>query len=434
MNTPHFLIAKIAPVVLAIAIQLGSGMPCEKEKTLPPINPIVPSPLIWSVAAAPLAPVRGTDDKFHVIYELRLTNVTTDMVHVISMQAVDPAQTDHVLAENHVVAIDGTDVSGKFRRLGFELPKGEISMTGADYTDRLRPGQSALAYFNLVFSERDEIPAALATRITSERTQLEDVSLEEPEPTPQVVTVNQPGTALGGLVEIQSKAPISLGPPLKGDRWVDGDGCCRIIGPHRYTLLPISGIQRPPEHFAIDFLRFDQQGRAFEGDSKVLSNWICYNADVIAAESGTVVQARDGLPDGEPGSLPNGITFDEASGNYVIVDMGHGHFALYAHLIPHSIVVSVGQSVARGQLLGKLGNSGNSDAPHLHFQVMDRPSSLDADGLPFVFDHMALQGTLTGTLLHLNSSMFAGVPVPVNIAGAGPRSDQMPQALDLLAF
>lgn len=142
---------------------------------------------------------------------------------------------------------------------------------------------------------------------------------------------------------------------------------------------------------------------------------------------------RDGLPDNPPGSLPADITFDAASGNYVIIDMGGGGFALYAHLIPHSMPVSEWQWIARGQLLGRLGNSGNSDAPHLHFQVMDRPPALDANGLPFVFDSMVLEGRLSGTLQHLNKSIFAGVPVPVDTSDAGPRSSQMPLTLDLLS-
>ena len=46
----------------------------------------------------------------------------------------------------------------------------------------------------------------------------------------------------------------------------------------------------------------------------------------------------------------------------------------------------VGARLSTGELIGHLGNSGNSTAPHLHFQVMDSPSFLDTMGLPFVFD------------------------------------------------
>jgi murein DD-endopeptidase MepM/ murein hydrolase activator NlpD len=86
-------------------------------------------------------------------------------------------------------------------------------------------------------------------------------------------------------------------------------------------------------------------------------------------------------------------TADAASGNHIMVDAGSGHYIMYAHLVPGSPTVQVGDVVQRGFVLGNLGNSGNS-TPHLHFQVMDRPSSLGANGLPFVFDSMKRAGTI----------------------------------------
>ena len=81
-----------------------------------------------------------------------------------------------------------------------------------------------------------------------------------------------------------------------------------------------------------------------------------------AAAPGKVVEVRDDLPDTLPGS-PREVSADMAAGNHVIVDIGDGRYAMYAHMIPRSIVVRVGQHVARGELLGRLGSSGNSDAP-----------------------------------------------------------------------
>ena len=80
------------------------------------------------------------------------------------------------------------------------------------------------------------------------------------------------------------------------------------------------------------------------------------------------------------------ITLETIAGNHVIVDLGGGHFALWAHLRPGSLRVKVGDHVKRGQVLGLVGNSGNSSEPHLHFQVMDGPSSLGSEGVPYAFD------------------------------------------------
>src|SRR5918992_2830613 len=128
-----------------------------------------------------------------------------------------------------------------------------------------------------------------------------------------------------------------------------------------------------------------------------------------------------------PGQFPAGIPIEQAPGNHVIIDMGHDEFAMYAHMIPGSVVVREGQFVRAGEKLGRLGNSGNTIVPHLHFQVMDRPSPLNSVGLPFVFDRMALQGRLAGSSLEeVDDLLFAGGAVLVDDSVTGPRRRQMP--------
>jgi murein DD-endopeptidase MepM/ murein hydrolase activator NlpD len=61
-------------------------------------------------------------------------------------------------------------------------------------------------------------------------------------------------------------------------------------------------------------------------------------------------------------------------------------FAFYAHMQPGSLRVKLGEKVRRGQVLGLVGNSGNSTAPHLHFHVTDANSPLESEGLPYVFE------------------------------------------------
>lgn len=93
-----------------------------------------------------------------------------------------------------------------------------------------------------------------------------------------------------------------------------------------------------------------------------------------------MVSVEDGLPEEVPGKVPADSSPKTAGGNFVIVDIGGGNFAFYAHMQPGSVRVKAGDTVATGDVLGLVGNTGNTTAPHLHFRVMDRPAALSANG------------------------------------------------------
>ena len=86
-----------------------------------------------------------------------------------------------------------------------------------------------------------------------------------------------------------------------------------------------------------------------------------------------------------------------------------------------------------------LGNTGNSSAPHLHFQIMDRPSSLDATSLPFVFDHMNLEGRVPLDLTDLDANVDHKVVMPIDKGkkdkkDAKPLTGAMPLSRDVVGF
>jgi Peptidase family M23 len=379
-------------------------------------EPLVITPAPWNVVAKPIVPVKATDGRIHLAYELLFTNISTSTVELKSIDVVDPAQNNRVIGTNRVVTIKNEDVTTKFRLLALKAPMLDL----ADYSSKLLPGHSAFLYLDVTFDDLRDIPDVIKHRVTISQTDAQNNA---------VLT-----TGIGGLTKVSETDAVVLAPPLRGDRWVDASGCCTIISPHRYTILPTNGTLRPPEKFAIDFIQLDEQGRAVVGDLKNLNNWPFYGADVIAATGGRVVEVVNNLPDQVPGQLPPNLSATEAAGNHVIVDVGHGRFTLYAHLIPGSVAVTEGQVVQQGDLIGRLGNSGNTDAPHLHFQVMNRPSALDANGLPFVFRRMELRGRFAGTLDQLNTAAFSGSPLPIDPASSGLRKKEMPLTLDVLDF
>lgn len=151
---------------------------------------------------------------------------------------------------------------------------------------------------------------------------------------------------------------------------------------------------RKIETFAIDWLRM-RDGRLFEGDGTRNEQWFAYGEEIVAAASGTVTATRDGVANQTPNQPLVGIeTPRDFAGNYVIVQIAPDTWAAYAHMVPGSVAVQVGDRVTVGQHLGLLGNTGVSTAPHLHFQLCDGPDIVTSNSVPFVFTDYTLAGTI----------------------------------------
>lgn len=409
-------------VILAAALTGGCEDGSDSTEDDTPVtkvdNPGVLTALVWSVIATPVYPVAGSDGLIHLAYEIQFANVTGSAVtvRIDSVEVVDPTNDNSVISSVNVIALDGTNITYKVRN--YDVP---ITFGANNYSNILGPGQFGVMYMDVTFESEADVPQFLGHRVTTSVPENEAI---------------QPVTTIGGYTEVSVRKPISLGSPLKGDRWIDGDGCCTIIGPHRFVINPVDGKLRLAERFAIDFVQLDEEGKLFEGDPSDLNNWHFYGAEIYAAASGRVVGVLDGLPDQPPGQLPPSATIVTAGGNHVVVDMGDGRFALYAHLIPNSIAVSEGEFVEKGRVLGRLGNSGNTDAPHLHFHVMDSAAPLNSNGLPYVFKNWEYQGRLAGESLEaINANLLSGQPAEIDITGAGTiRNEELPLTSDVIGF
>jgi hypothetical protein len=172
--------------------------------------------------------------------------------------------------------------------------------------------------------------------------------------------------------------------------------------------IPSHGTDALGERYAFDFLRIDRRkgfhfyrgsGARYWTVGLPLERCYCWGESIRAPFDGVVVKARDGIaerrrlhPVGDRlRALKNGLTFDPARsdldlliGNHVILE-GSGLFAGFAHMVPGSVAVAPAQGVRTGEPLGKVGHTGNSTAPHLHFQLMDRADLMTAKGLPCAF-------------------------------------------------
>jgi hypothetical protein len=367
-------------------------------------TPLVAAPLTANSRAFP-----GTDGKWHIVYELVLTNANATPATVKRIEVVDASSPSRILT-------------------GYE---------GSDLLVHLRMTAN--------------IPAANATiEFNGTRLFLVDIALEAGAKRPKRLMHHF--EVLGGAAPSRTAgtpAPLSytvapfdvlsglpeLGPPLAGKGWVALNGCCEVGGVHRSTGLPVNGKICFAQRFAIDWMRMDDRGHFVNGDPSDVHNYSDYGADVLAVADGKVVDILNTLDDQKPGHLPDPktITLENVDGNHVVLDLGGGLFAFYAHLQKGSVTVAKGDQVKRGQVLGKLGNTGNTSAPHLHFHLMDGPSVLGSNGLPYVIDSFFYSGQVPAAEFAQATNMEGDWGKGL-LTLQSPRRGQLPLDLAIVTF
>ncbi|MDF2979641.1 MAG: secreted peptidase [Actinomycetospora sp.] len=335
------------------------------------------TPVAASVLAAPI-PVPATDGRVHLAYELQVTNILTLPATVNAVEVLGDGRS--------LLRLEGDALSAWAKPLG-----------GDPGNRQLQGGQGGLIWLDVSLAPTDPVPARLEHRI--------DVAFAQPSPPLVPATLTEPVAA----ATVDRTPPARISPPLIGSGWVDGDSCC-VLGAHRGAVSPIDGQLWAPERFAIDYVRADASGRMMTGPPTDIASYPYVGSDVLAVADGPVVGLVSDLPQQPPGVNPNGLTLQRYGGNHVVQDTGGGHYAFYAHLATgNPLNLAMGQQLRRGQVIGKLGNSGNTSAPHLHFHVMDRTDPLAANGLPFV-------------------------PFAIGREGAGPRTNVSPLILDVMGY
>ncbi len=359
------------------------------------------TPVAASVLAAPV-PVPATDGRVHLAYELQVTNVLSSPATLAAVEVVGDGRS--------LLRLEGDALGAWTKPFG-----------GDPGNRQLQAGQGGLIWLDVSLAPTDPVPARLEHRL--------DVQFAQPDPPLVPASLTEPVAA----TTVDRTPPARISPPLAGSGWVDGDSCCRL-GAHRGAVSPIDGRLWAPERFAIDYVRVDASDRMMTGPPTDLASYPYVGADILAVADGPVVGLVSDLPMQPPGANPSGLTLAQYGGNHVVQDIGGGRYAFYAHLQPgNPLNLAMGQQLRRGQVLGKLGNSGNTSAPHLHFHVMDRTDPLAANGLPFEFETFTLEGRVTS-----DESIVQGTsgPVPFQIdrTVTGPRAGVSPLILDVMGY
>jgi hypothetical protein len=304
--------------------------------------------------------VRGDDGMDHVEYELLVVSVFSEPVTLSSVTVLDPAGKE-------LMRIQGDALAAATQTLFAKIATPVIPASAAVSVDVdliLPPGTAP---------ERVKHRIAYTLAADSKLAlMIDSLQVDGPE-----VTINR-------------RPALVIKPPLRGSGWLAAVGCCKP-NIHRDLRIAIDGRRiETGETFAIEWNRV-KNDKIYDGDGKKLEQHYAFGQDVLAVADGTIVSTHDGIPDQTPFQLMLPKTKEDYGGNRVMLKIAPNVFAVYEHLQP-GLTVKVGDAVEAGSPLGKIGNTGPSEGPHLHFGLLDNPDIFSGRSLPFVFDSFSLVG------------------------------------------
>lgn len=325
--------------------------PDTDEGAFPPVQLEVRTPFEPSVFSA--------GGYQYLVYELQLRNHAETALHVNAVDILAPS-------------VEGTDV---LLRISGDALRDQMRLVGGgsiDSTHALEAGRSIAVFLCVAFKEGLNVPDRLLHAI-----------------------VLDGAVAQGPVMGTRHDVVKTLSGPVRGTHWLADNGLA-LDRHHRPGVLVAGGSAQISRRYSMDWKR-RIDGEFLKGDPLDVRSYHAYGQPVFAVADATVIQARDGFPDNIP-KTPAGFTpavplsMASLAGNTVVLDVGGGQFAHYAHLQPGSVTVKAGQRVRRGEPLARIGNSGDARWPHLHFQVTTGPGIMSSEGLPFVLDQFRARG------------------------------------------
>jgi murein DD-endopeptidase len=374
-------------IFLAAATLVTPAVLSAQSKSVHTPKPVGP-PLDITVPIGPTA--FKADGKWHLVYELHVTNLGKWDCQLTRVDVIANDAPTKSLARFADAALDAMIVHPGIESADKPLEAGKESKIG--------PGMFAVMYMWVTFDPLDGLPKIIRHRIAMK---IGDY--------PEAITLE------GVPVTVNTSPVVVISPPLRGENWLAGNGPSNA-SQHRRAFIPIDGHAYISQRFAIDWVQIYPDGKTFHGDLSDNKNYRAYGNEIHAVADGIVTATKDGIQQNTPGakSLAVPITLETIGGNHVIMEIGNGLCAFYAHMVQGSVRVKVGDNLRRGDVLGLLGNSGNSSEPHLHFQICNASSELGSEGLPYAFASYEQQGT--GSIGDLSASGPPPVtffPVPV---------------------
>lgn len=288
-----------------------------------------------------------------LMYELYLTNFSGSPIDLRRIEVLDADEP----VTKPLGAFDGEQLDSLLQ-----------SSTDQPNLRQVNGGATVVAFMQIVLDAQQRVPDRLKHRVLTANSSIE-----------------------GAVVDTHHTDLKVLVPPLQGTGWHASDGPSNDRdNHHRRGLLVLDGRPSISRRYATDWF-LTKDGVSSKGDERDRRSYYSYGQPVLAVASGTIVTARDGMPDNVPGPADDfqravPITLETVTGNTVILDLGGGQFAHYYHLQPGSLRVKTGDRVQSGEVLARIGVSGDPNVPHLHFEVTTSATPLAGEGVPYVID------------------------------------------------
>jgi murein DD-endopeptidase len=326
-------------------------------------------PRVEVVCPTPPIPVRMNDHRV-LVYELHITNFDVVPLTLKQLEVFGDSNSS-------LLSLVDQKLAAAMVRVGAPMNMGNGSGSNDAKDSRtIDPGIRSVVYLWIEIPVTTAPPAQLMHRMVFSATgsdgKTTDATLE-PFPVP-----------------VSQAAVLTLIPPFQGGTWLAGEGPSNTSN-HRRTITAIDGHIYSSERFAIDWLKVGPNGDSRHDGSDRNDNWWGWGEPVLAVADGEISEVVDEYPDNTPRVLPP-VTLDNIGGNHVILRIAADRYVCYAHLQHGSIKVHLHDHVRTGDTLALLGNSGNTTGAHLHLQMMDRNSVLEAQGVPFEFANFTYLG------------------------------------------